>query len=61
MDDHIGIVKIEAILQGGAFEPEDVRAGFVTGDDVVVVVGSPATVLFLADQVDLRVWLFVGV
>lgn len=61
MDDHIWIVKIEAILQGGAFEPEDVRAGFVTGDDVVVVVGSPATVLFLADQVDLRVCLFVGV
>ena len=47
MGDHVGVGKIGGVFEGVVFEPEDVEAGFVAGDEFVVGVGTPAAVGFL--------------
>ena len=44
LGDDVGVGKIGGVFEGVVFEPEDVEAGFVAGDEFVVVIGAPAAI-----------------
>ena len=44
MGDNVGSVKVGAIFEAVVFEAEDVEAGFVPGDEFIVVVGVPSAI-----------------
>ena len=47
LGDDVGIGEIGGVFEGIVFEPEDVEAGFVAGNEFVVVVCAPASIWFL--------------
>jgi len=47
LGDDVGVGKIGGVFEGVVFEPEDVEAGFVAGDQLVIIVGAPTAVGFL--------------
>ena len=57
----IGIGKVVGSFEGVVLQPKDVKTGFVTGNQFVIIIGAPTAVWFFSDQVGLRSWRFAGV
>jgi hypothetical protein len=47
LGDDVGVGKVGRVFEGVIFEPEDVEAGFVSGNELAIVIGSPTAIGFL--------------